>query len=439
MLATWQSIWQSILAHPEWTIPLVTALVTWAHVWMALKMLFYPLKFWGIRLPFLPKSWQNAGFLGVGWQGIVPRKAGKISGVIVDQTLSKLGSLDEFFEAMDPVEMADFITKAVDEHLEDLIDEIMMERSPTLWSNLPFAIKRRIYAHVHGELPKVMRDLVLDLTQNVTDLVDMRQMIVHKMEHDRALMVRMFLKVGQKEINFIWHVSFWIGLVFGVVQMFVFVLVPEHWTVPFFAAIWGFLTNWIAIFMVFNPVEPRFVPYLKVFSCQNGFGLVRPQVAYYRWQGGFMKRQAEVSEVFAEIVVRDLVTLENIMREMMYGKYADRTRVLLKRHLYEVLDSPVVETSLRLGLGRHEFGQLKNAIIDKSIEATMQPISDPKLNVSRADKIFGLFRDRILALSPDEFQNLLRPAFREDEMTLVILGGVTGFLAGWLHLILVFY
>ena len=152
-----------------------------------------------------------------------------------------------------------------------------------------------------------------------------------------------------------------------------------------------------------------------------------------------MKRQAEVSDVFAEIVVKELVTLENIMNEMMYGERASKTRELMKAHLYDVLESPVVSTTLRVGLGRREFGHLKNTIIDKSITATMIPIRDPSLNESRASKIFGLFRDRLNALSSHEFQNLLRPAFREDETTLIILGGLTGFLAGWLHLVLVFF
>lgn len=214
-----------------------------------------------------------------------------------------------------------------------------------------------------------------------------------------------------------------------------------HWTVPFFAAVWGLLTNWIAIWMVFNPIEPKFIPCIKFFSWRKGFPFIKlqvPHITQFRWQGGFMKRQEEVSEVFAEIVVKDLVTLENIMNEMMYGERAAQTRELMKSHLYEVLDSPLVNTTLRMGLGRREFGQLKNTIIDKSISATMIPMRDPELNESRASKIFGLFRDRIRALSPREFQNLLRPAFQEDELTLIILGGITGFLAGWLHLVLVF-
>ena len=440
MVAT--SIWQTLAEHPEFlamlTIPPVTAFVTWVHVWMALKMLFYPIKFWGIRIPNFPFF----GLPGIGWQGIVPRKAGKISGVIVDQTLSKLGSLDEFFQAMEPEQMAVFITDTVDQNLESLIDEIMLERSETLWNNIPYALKRRLYAQAHQQLPAIMQSLVTDLTYHVEDLVDMRQMIVNKMESDRRLMVNMFLKVGQHEIDFIWHISALIGLIFGIIQMFIFLMVPVHWTVPFFAAVWGLLTNWIAIWMVFNPIEPRFIPCLKFFSWRKGFPFIhleRPHIAQFRWQGGFMKRQEEVSIVFAEIVVRDLVTLENIMNEMMYGERAAQTRELMKSHLYEVLDSPLVNTTLRMGLGRREFGQLKNTIIDKSINATMIPMRDPELNESRASKIFGLFRDRIRALSPHEFQNLLRPAFQEDELTLIVLGGITGFLAGWLHLILVFF
>ncbi|MDO4895332.1 hypothetical protein [Moraxella sp.] len=434
------SVWQALAQHPEFiamlTIPPVTAFVTWAHVWMALEMLFYPIHFWGIKIKNMP-----FGLQGLGWQGIVPAKAGKISGVIVDQTLSKLGSLDEFFQAMEPEEMADFITATVDKNLESLIDEIMLERSYQLWTHMPYAIKRRIYAHVHGKLPEVMKALVMDLTYHVEELVDMKAMIVQKMENDRKLMVDMFLRVGKKEINFIWKISALIGFGFGVLQMAIFYFVPQHWTVPFFAMIWGALTNWIAIWMVFNPVEPKIVPFIRVF-CYDDNKKVRfmmPHWHRYSWQGGFMKRQDEVSSVFAQIVVEELVTLENIMNEMMYGHRADKTRQVMKSHLYEMLESPVVSTTLKMGMDERALDDFKDTILDKSIDATMVPIRDPKLNTSRASKIFGLFEGRIKALTPKEFQNLLRPAFQEDEITLIILGGITGFLAGWLHLIVVFF
>ena len=429
-------MWQVFLNRPDYLAVLsiipVTAIVTWAHVWMALKMVFYPINFWGFHLGPLP----------VGWQGIVPRKAGRISGIITDNTLSKLGSLREFLQAMDPEDMANIIGEQVGFELEHLIDEVMIERNAVLWENLPYSIKRRIYAQAHKQLPTTLRELVTELTMNVESLVNMREMVVSQMEGDRRLMVRMFQKVGQKEINFIWHISALIGMFFGVFQMIVWFIVPWHWTVPFWAAIWGFLTNWIAIWMVFNPIEPNYIRYPQIFrfTKERKFPWIVPvlKLGTYNVQGAFMKRQEEVSDVFASVVTEDLITLKSIMTEMMYGPKKDKTRRIVKRHINEIMETPLVRTSLQLSLGPREYARLKTDLIDRSIEITMGPVCDPVLNASRAQKIFQMFKERIRELTPKEFQNLLRPAFQEDEWILIVLGGVTGFIAGLIHLFVAF-
>ncbi|MFV5503823.1 hypothetical protein [Acinetobacter sp. 226] len=437
MLEYVNELWQTFVNRPDFWAVLsiipVTAFVTWAHVWMALKMVFYPINFWGFHLGPIP----------IGWQGIVPRKAGRISGIITDNTLSKLGSIREFLQAMDPDDMARIIGEQVGFELEHLIDEVMMDRNAVLWENLPFAIKRRIYAQAQKQMPAILRELVTELTMNVESLVDMREMVVSQMEGDRRLMVRMFLKVGQKEINFIWHISALIGMFFGIFQMIVWFVVPWHWTVPFWAAIWGFLTNWIAIWMVFNPLEPHPVKYPQFFSrtADRKFPWIKPvipRIGTYNIQGAFMKRQDEVSDVFASVVTEDLITLKSIMTEMMYGGRKDKTRRIIKRHINEIMETPLVRTSLQLSLGPKEYAKLKTDLIDRSIEITMVPVCDPAFNASRAQKIYQMFRDRIRELTPKEFQNLLRPAFQEDEWILILLGGVTGFVAGLIHLFVAF-
>lgn len=437
MLEYVNELWQAFVNRPDFWAVLsiipVTAFVTWAHVWMALKMVFYPINFWGFHLGPLP----------VGWQGIVPRKAGRISGIITDNTLSKLGSIREFLQAMDPDDMARIIGEQVGFELEHLIDEVMMDRNAVLWENLPFAIKRRIYAQAQKQMPTILRELVTELTMNVESLVDMREMVVSQMEGDRRLMVRMFLKVGQKEINFIWHISALIGMFFGIFQMIVWFVVPWHWTVPFWAAIWGFLTNWIAIWMVFNPLYPHPVKYPQFFArtTNRKFPWIKPvipRIGTYNIQGAFMKRQDEVSDVFASVVTEDLITLKSIMTEMMYGGKKDKTRRIVKRHINEIMETPLVRTSLQLSLGPKEYAKLKTDLIDRSIEITMVPVCDPAFNASRAQKIYQMFRDRIRELTPKEFQNLLRPAFQEDEWILILLGGVTGFVAGLIHLFVAF-
>jgi hypothetical protein len=41
--------------------------------------------------------------------------------------------------------------------------------------------------------------------------------------------------------------------------------------------------------------------------------------------------------------------------------------------------------------------------------------------------------DQMKALKPDEFQDILRPAFREEEVQLMLVGGLFGALAGLLQ------
>ena len=129
-------------------------------------------------------------------------------------------------------------------------------------------------------------------------------------------------------------------------------------------------------------------------------------------------------------MTEELITLKTIMTEMMYGSRKDRTRRIVKRHINQIMDTPLVRTTLQLSLGPKEYAKLKTDLIDRSIEITMVPVCDPAFNASRAQKIYQMFRERIRDLTPQEFQNLLRPAFQEDEWILIVLGGVTGFLAG---------
>ena len=425
-----QQFIESVINRPDFVawlmIPPVAAVVTWLHVWMALKMVFYSIQFWGIKLGPLP----------LGWQGIVPRKAGKISGIIVDQTLSKLGSLNEFVTAMDPNEMADIIGAYISEDIEDLINDVMNERNRKLWAKVPYAVRRRIYNEARAQLPTILRDLVGELTYSVEDLVDMREMVVKKMEGDRKLMVHMFQRVGQKEIDFIWHISALIGFAFGLIQMIIWLFIDAHWTLTFWAALWGLLTNWIAIWMVFNPVYPHPIRYPQVFALKPGFPYIKPKLGMgtVNIQGAFMKRQPEVADVFADITTGELITIKSIMNEMMYGPRREKTYRIIRRHVDQILESTgMVKLLLQVGMGPNGYQQFKKDVVTRAIDATMIPVGDSSLNRSRAQKIVGMLRERIRALTPPEFQNLLRPAFREDEWILIVLGGVTGALAGYIQ------
>ena len=51
------------------------------------------------------------------------------------------------------------------------------------------------------------------------------------------------------------------GFLLGVVQMFQWMLFPHPWSLPIGGALVGYVTNWIALKMIFEPLNPVKVVY----------------------------------------------------------------------------------------------------------------------------------------------------------------------------------
>ncbi|MDF3031669.1 MAG: hypothetical protein K0R03_2227 [Moraxellaceae bacterium] len=412
--------WQELSARPDFwgfiSIPFVAAIVTWLHVWWAMQMVFYPLEFMGLRV-----GAKGRGLPILGWQGIIPRKARKMSDIVIDRVIAKMGSPAEFMRQMEPEKVSEFVVKSVESHIEEYTDEVMCERHSLLWENLPRSLKRRVYDHARRNLPKVMESLVEAIIGNIDDLVDVKEMCGRQMEQDKALIVRIFKEVGDKEIRFIINASFWIGLGFGFVQMVLFYFLPWHGMLPLYAAVLGLLTNWIALAMVFRPLNPV-------------------KIGPFTFQGLFLRRQREVADKFADLTAQEMFTVGRFMREVLTGERSSRAKQLIKRHVSVLVDySVLARTGAQLAIGPTGFADLKTTLIDKSTRMALEPLENSKsFNQERAAVLAKVFSGKMKEMTPAEFQDLLRPAFQEDEWILLVLGFVTGLIAGWAQLMLGF-
>lgn len=411
--------WQELSARPDFwgfiSIPFVAAIVTWLHVWWAMQMVFYPLEFMGLKLPSKGRSLNL-----LGWQGIIPRKARKMSDIVIDRVISKFGTPADFMRQMEPEKVGQYVAKSVESHIEEYTDEVMCERNSLLWENLPLRIKRRVYDHVRKHLPHVMESLVQAIIGDIDELVDVKEMCGRQMEKDKALVVRIFQEVGDQEIRFIINASFWIGLAFGFLQMVLFYFLPWHGLLPLYAAVLGLLTNWIALAMVFRPLNPV-------------------RIGPFTFQGLFLKRQKEVSEKFAELTAQEMLTISRFMTEVLTGERSGRARQLIRRHVGSLVDfSPLARTGAQLAIGPTGYADLKLTLVDKSTRMALEPLESKAFNRERASVLAKLFSGKMKEMTPAEFQDLLRPAFQEDEWILLALGAATGLLAGLAQLMLGF-
>ena len=130
--------------HVDWwhvlSVPVFTGIVGWLINWTGLVMLFSPVRFHGITVPgmrqlsrVLPRKIQEVpGFLqgGIGWQGIVPARAAKMGSIAVDKAIAKLGTPKEFYQQLEPDQIAEHIVTVFEPDMPAMIEEIMRREHP---------------------------------------------------------------------------------------------------------------------------------------------------------------------------------------------------------------------------------------------------------------------------------------------------------------------
>ncbi|MEC9359053.1 MAG: hypothetical protein VX836_14430 [Pseudomonadota bacterium] len=413
------SIVDAVLAHQDGlkiiSIPFVAAFVGWSTNWLAVRMTFYPLDFWGVHIGPLP----------LGWQGIIPSKARRMAGLAVQSILSKLISMREIVEVMDPRLVAEHIIEEVDPLLDAWTDEMMIAHHPVLWSNLPDPLRRMMRVRVRAKLPHLIDDLMQDIALNVDHLVDVKTLVEDHLEKNKELLNRVFWECGQTEFRFLVHSGWFFGGFFGLLQMLQWFLFPVWWTLPIGGVVVGYATNWIALNLIFRPLNPIRIGPLRI-------------------QGLFLKRQDAVSESFCRIMVEDIVTLRRLIESMLQGPQSERTAAIVRRHMRPLVDgvagalSGTMKLLVQTTLGPSRFAEIRESVGDKALAEASLPFNNDAFAHERAAVVGKLIQGRMQQLPAEEFQDLLRPCFKEDEMKLILVGAALGCMAGFAQLFLVF-
>jgi uncharacterized membrane protein YheB (UPF0754 family) len=411
----------------EVTIPIFSGFIGYATNWTGVWMLFNPLKFKGFRLPglrplahVLPRRIQQIpGVMqgGVGWQGIIPSRAAKMGSIAVDKGIAKVGSPGDFYEQLDPERIAEQILLTSRSDMRALVDRIMEREHPQLWNELPPRVRDAVHERVQEQLPDIVRDVTVRIGHNIDHLLDVKLMVIRHIEAHPELANRIFLDVGKKELDFIIRFGGVFGFTCGFPLIVLTNLFPYWWVLPLLGTIVGYVTNWLAIWMIFEPNDPRRI---------------------WRWtaHGLFLKRQREVAEVYATIIADDIVTVRNIGTELLHGPRADRTRAMIQNALRPAVDraTGAVQPLVRMAVGPREYDAIRDSLAAEGVEYTITPLQDESFNKEQSRSVRELISDRIREMNSRDFAELLRSGMREDEWLLVLHGAVLGFGAGLVHL-----
>lgn len=396
------------------SIPIVAGLVGWGTNWLAIKLMFYPLEFIG----FYP--------LRLGWQGVIPSKAEKMAKIVVEKGLQSLANMQEVYQQLDHDRLNEQFVKVMDRRLEAFVDEVMLDAHPVFWENLPWAMKKRFYSKVREQLPHMVAEIMDQISVRIEEFLDLEDMVSTQLVNNKTLLNQIFLEAGSEEFKFIVRSGFWFGLMFGVVQAGVWFVYPQWWILPLFGLLVGYLTNDIALRIIFQPLNPIHFGPISV-------------------QGLFLKRQKEVARVLCRITTQEILTINHMLYAMLTGPKADDVVKMIQhktRHVVERkagLESAISKRLTLAALGRDKYSELTQKAESVALRYARDELQEnDAFHKGQGEIIENLLRERMESLSSEEFQGVLRPAFKEDEWALIAVGAVLGMLAGIAQLVFVF-
>jgi len=331
------------------SIPIVAACVGYITNYVGVKMLFYPIDWTGIpilRFPHEPFGW-------IGWQGIVPAKRFKMAEKMVDITITKLLSVPEIFARLDPGQMANLLEPTV--------------KSKVLAGMVPGFLTRVF-------LRKASRGVIAQAEA----VVDIKGLVVSGLTDVPTVMGDFFQRVGYKELVFLVDSGFGFGLLLGVLQMIQWMLYPKAWTLAAGGAVVGFITNWIALKWIFEPLNPT-------------------KIGPFVFQGMFLQRQNEVADMFSEYIATTTLCASRVWADVLGGTTAVRFK--------EIVSGAV---PLPAGHITSIVEHLKGTV-GAAAEGISHPIhayTDQALNIQ------ATLASKMKAMTTIEFEQVLHPIFQ---------------------------
>ncbi|MBM7771478.1 uncharacterized membrane protein YheB (UPF0754 family) [Actinokineospora baliensis] len=407
--------WAGVLAdfrahwHVYLSMPLVAAVIGYVTKRAAIEMMFRPLEFVGVG--------------PLGWQGVIPRNSERMASVAMELMTTNLISPREVFGRLDPKRVAQELREPIERAVDEIAREVLAEYQPNLWELLPRQAQERVLGRIRRDAPSVVERLMREVADDIEALLDVKAMAVRALVRDKAVLNRLIRGTAAPEMRFIARSGIWFGLVIGVVQLITWALTKNPWVLPLFGGLTGWLTDWLALKMIFFPRRPK-----------RFLGLVT-------WQGMFQRRRMAVARDYGELIAGEILTVANVLEAVLTGPGADRLHRMVEREVRRAVDeqASLAKPLVVAAVGPRRYQEMKAAAARRAIEHVPDTVRHIEGYATDALDIRATIVRQIQGLTPVQYEGLLRPAFRQDEWKLITVGALIGFLVGELQVLLLLH
>lgn len=189
---------------------------------------------------------------------------------------------------------------------------------------------------------------------------------------------------------------------------------------PLIAAFTGWLTNYVAVKMLFHPKKPI-----------NFYGITI--------QGVFPKRQMILAQKLGVIVAQELFSVDDLLNTLKSEKNTQIALQLVENKIdnFIITKLPQSMPMLAMFLNDDLKTKIKNVLLSE-IESILPNLMDQLgNNIKENIDIQQIVFEKVANFSSDKFEEILFSIMQKEFRLIEILGGILGFIIGIIQLLLV--
>jgi uncharacterized membrane protein YheB (UPF0754 family) len=385
------------------SMPLVAAFVGWSTKIVALEMIYRPLEFKGIG--------------PIGWQGIVPRRAGKVGSKTIELLTANLLKPEELVDKIDAAEAVEALRAPLAQAIDDITRDLADQIRPGLWDSLPEAGRKAVQSRIHAQVPKVTENLLNEMKSDLSRYVDVQFLAVTTLVRNKDKLVKLMRGLGDNAMAFVRRSGIYFGFGIGLVQMFAWALFKNPWIMPAFGFGVGLISDYIALNMLFRPIRPTKI------------------LGLYQFQGLLHAQRDTVTADYARILAEDLFTPEILLDGLLKGPGSDKLFALVAKEVEEAVDAQtgIARPLVVFTVGTQRYRDLKDTVVRLILDRLPETLHEAGDYAASAIDLENTIVEKMNQLSPEEYESILRPVFKDDEPLMITVGAVLGGFVGELQ------
>ncbi len=163
--------------------------------------------------------------------------------------------------------------------------------------------------------------MLAEMKADLSRYVDLQFLAVTTLVRNKDKLVKLMRSVSDDAMAFVRRSGIYFGLGIGLVQMVAWALFKNPWIMPAFGFAVGFISDYIALNMLFRPVQPKkflgFIPF----------------------QGLLHAQRDKITRDYAKILADDLFSPEILLDGVLKGPGSDKLFALVGKEVDAAIDA----------------------------------------------------------------------------------------------------